>query len=87
MRIYRGRLPLGWTVSPALLELAPSILQYLYRNASNTAQGNDFFIAAPSGVGYTYPDYYESSQMHEFAALTAAFMKEADMRILNVIGK
>jgi len=48
----RGSVPMGWTVSPAMAELAPSILQRFYRESS----ANDVFVAGPSGVAYTFPD-------------------------------
>ena len=44
----RGTVPLGWTLSPGLVELGPVILNYIAR----TATANDDLIAAPSGVGY-----------------------------------
>jgi hypothetical protein len=51
----RGKLPLGWTLSPALSELAPTVMQMLYRGAVNeSATQSDYFVAAPSGVGYAY---------------------------------
>lgn len=50
----RGSFPVGWTVSPALAALAPGVAQYLTEFASE----NDTLIAAPSGVGYTYPDVF-----------------------------
>ena len=46
----RGRVPLGWTLSPGLVELGPVILNYLAR----TATAKDDFVAAPSGIGYVH---------------------------------
>jgi hypothetical protein len=43
----RGSVPLGWTLSPGLVELGPVILNYIAR----TATANDDLIAAPSGIG------------------------------------
>ncbi len=54
----RGKVDIGWTVSPALSELAPTVLANFYANASNTTQGRDVFIAGASGVGYSYPGRY-----------------------------
>jgi len=55
---YRGQVPLGWTISPGLTELAPSVMKWLYdnstRNVNQTA--GDFFVAGPSGIGYSNPD-------------------------------
>ena len=43
----RGKVPLGWTLSPALVELGPVILNYIAR----TRSANDDFVGAPSGLG------------------------------------
>jgi len=50
----RGTVPLGWTLSPGLVELGPVILNYL----SRTATANDDLIAAPSGVGLVHTTLY-----------------------------
>ncbi|MHB1000665.1 MAG: GxGYxYP domain-containing protein [Armatimonadota bacterium] len=50
----RGEFPLGWTISPASGILMPAIMDYYY----STASPNDSFLAAVSGVGYTYPAMY-----------------------------
>ena len=82
----RGQIPITWTISPALVDLAPTILKYLYRTASNnstTGGGSDYFIAAPSGTGYVYPDLY--ADISGFAQTTANYMAQSDLSILNVI--
>ncbi len=80
----RGTIPLGWTVSPALSELAPPIMKYLYDNAGNSTTGRDYFVAAPSGLGYLYPDGYP--EMLSNTDLLNKYMKKADLSIVNVIG-
>lgn len=47
----RGQIPVNWTVSPALAEVAPDILNYYYR----TATDKDCFVSGPSGLGYAMP--------------------------------
>jgi len=49
----RSQHPLGWTISPALLQLAPRVLQYYYARAQ--LDGNDYFLMAPNGPGLFYP--------------------------------
>ncbi|HVU57259.1 MAG TPA: discoidin domain-containing protein [Puia sp.] len=44
----RGIIPINWTISPALVDVCPQILNYYYR----TATENDCFASGPSGVGY-----------------------------------
>lgn len=80
----RGSMPLGWTISPALSELAPPIMKYLYDNASNSISGRDYFVAAPSGLGYLYPEGYP--EMLSNTELLNKYMKKADLNIVNVIG-
>ena len=70
---------MGWTVSPAMAELAPSILQRFYRESS----ANDVFVAGPSGVAYTFPDVISNAS--DFAESTGRYMQRADLAIVNVI--
>jgi hypothetical protein len=77
----RGRVPIGWTVSPALAELAPALLEEFY----NSGKG-DLFVAGPSGVGYTIPDKFTSEErLQDFADLTKVYMDRADLKIVNLI--
>ena len=80
----RGRFPIAWTVSPSATMLIPDVLQYYY----TTATPNDSFLAAVSGVGYTYPDAYGKRFSPSDADLvfdgfldqTATYMARADLR-------
>jgi hypothetical protein len=78
----RGSVPLGWTLSPAIIELAPVVASYLYR----TRTSNDYFVGAPSGLGYTNPDLMEDA-LRDFAQLTAQGLQQMDSQDLNVIGQ
>lgn len=94
----RGKVPLGWTMSPAMAELAPSVLSSFYRNMSTM----DAFIAAPSGVGYAIPGKFPHTQSEQsgdgrdgtngsdpslqaFTDLTSSFLGKADMSVVNYI--
>jgi len=85
----RGTVPLGWTLSPALVDLAPVVAAYLNASASAT----DDFVAAPSGLGYTYPDIFPPSLLGDFVAATADYMARSPsaggsgMRLVNVLAQ
>ncbi len=51
---YRGKFPLGWTVSSLFSELSPQIESYI----NSTKSPDEGFVAALSGNGYFYPDMY-----------------------------
>lgn len=50
-KAYRGTIPINWTISPALLDVAPGMMNYYYESATE----NECFVSGPSGLGYTIP--------------------------------
>jgi hypothetical protein len=77
----RGSVPIGWTVSPAVLDAAPSLLNYYY----NTATANDCLISGPSGVGYTYPNYWPNQTgLDNFVKMTADYCNRAGLRVITI---
>lgn len=59
----------------------------MYSQASTSIDlsGGDYFIAAPSGVGYSYPDVYLDSATQAYTERTEQYMKKANLSIANVI--
>ncbi len=77
----RGSLPIGWTLSPLLLEAAPALAAY-YRE---TATENDELIAGPSGLGYIYPSLWPAEHLSHFLERTGEYMQQLGMTTLNVL--
>lgn len=77
----RGKIPLGWTVNPALLDAAPGILNHLY----DTATANDALVAGPSGLGYVYPNGWgRQDDLSAWISRTDDYMKRAGFRVVTV---
>jgi hypothetical protein len=77
----RGSVPIGWTVSPAALDVAPSLLDYYY----DTATSNDCLISGPSGVGYTYPNYWPNQAgLDKFVRMTEDYNNRAGLRVITI---
>lgn len=76
----RGEIPIGWTISPLLIEFAPYVMKFYYENASE----NDIFVAGPSGAGYVYPLIHGA--LYRFLALTYRFLKRADLNLIWALG-
>jgi hypothetical protein len=77
----RGSVPMGWTVSPAMLDAMPGALNYYW----STASANDVLISGPSGYGYTYPNNWPSqTQLDQFVAKTEEYNKRAGFRVITV---
>lgn len=86
----RGTIALNWTISPALAEIAPMMLNYYYKKASS----NDCFVSGPSGAGYTMPynglgsKYYANSTsttlLAPYAKLTQRCLEKSGLRVITV---
>jgi hypothetical protein len=77
----RGQVPIGWTVSPAMLDAMPGALSYYI--TSGTA--NDNLLSGPSGYGYTYPNSWpDQTQLDQFVARTEDYTRRAGLRIITV---
>lgn len=86
----RGKVPMNWTISPALAEIAPMMLNYYYGKATT----NDCFVSGPSGAGYTMPynglgsTYYananSTSLLVPYAKLTQRCLEKSGLRVITV---
>lgn len=86
----RGKMALNWTISPALADLSPMMLNYYYGKATS----NDCFVSGPSGVGYAMPYdahnsvYYGSSTsttlLAPYAELTQRYIEKAGLRVITI---
>ena len=77
----RGQVPIGWTVSPAMLDAMPGALNYYYSSAT----ANDNLISGPSGYGYTYPNSWPNqAQLDQFVVKTEDYTRRAGLRVVTV---
>lgn len=84
----RGQIALNWTISPALVDISPSMLNYYYTNAKT----NDCFVSGPSGLGYTMPydalnkKFYTSSgtTITPNTQLTQRYIEKAGLRVITI---
>jgi hypothetical protein len=76
----RGVAPTAWTVSPALVDVAPVILRYFWR----TATLHDVLVSGPSGLGYTYPDAWPAGAFTSYTQVTGRYMQAAGLRVTTL---
>ncbi|MDR0415151.1 MAG: T9SS type A sorting domain-containing protein [Prevotellaceae bacterium] len=82
----RGSVPIGWTVSPAMVDAMPGALNYYHQSATD----NDNLISGPSGYGYTYPNNWinashtNADALAEFVAKTEEYNVKAGLRVITV---
>jgi hypothetical protein len=76
----RGKVPIGWTVSPLCADLDPGLLNYYY----HTATTNDCLVSGPSGAGYARLDFWSSSDLDAFTKATNPYLERSGLRIITV---
>jgi hypothetical protein len=76
----RGNVPISWTISPALVDVAPVILRYFQR----TATLNDLLVSGPSGLGYTYPAGWPAAAFDQYAKVTGGYLDAAGLRVVTL---
>jgi GxGYxYP putative glycoside hydrolase C-terminal domain/GxGYxY sequence motif in domain of unknown function N-terminal len=74
----RGLVPLNWSVSVLLLDIAPSMLHYFQK----TQTANDLLVAGPSGAGYTYPAVWPTEDLRAFTRRSGEYMQRTGMDLL-----
>ena len=79
----RGTMPIGWTISPSLARVAPSLAAYYM----STASANDELIAGPSGAGYMFPSDWPHEQLPAFLRLTGELMQAMNLSVIEVLNK
>nr|CAA9227825.1 hypothetical protein AVDCRST_MAG63-822 [uncultured Armatimonadetes bacterium] len=83
----RGTIPVGWGMSPAILDLAPSWARWYYEQATP----NDEFLCDVSGVAYMYPSSWGTALKDRdeafrwFYGRTREYMARTDMRTIRLM--
>ena len=80
----RGSIPVGWTVSPAMVDAMPGALNYFHNSATN----NDVLVSGPSGYGYIYPKHWATAtaaktktDLSQYVSKTEEYNVQAGIRV------
>lgn len=77
----RGSVPMGWTLSPAMVDAMPAALNYYHQ----TATANDNLISGPSGYGYAYPNNFPNATLlNQYVTKTEDYNKKAGLRVVTI---
>ena len=87
----RGKMAMNWTISPALADISPSMLNYYYGRATV----NDCFVSGPSGMGYSMPfnglasvsgSWYSKSgtTLTPYTQLTQRYIEKTGLRVITI---
>lgn len=74
---HRGKFNLGWSLSPSLYYLAPTVFNKYYEAASSSKY-NDNYVVAASGNGYIYPSKYPADKLINYTKRLNEYMANVD---------
>ncbi|KEI05602.1 GxGYxYP domain-containing protein [Clostridium botulinum] len=80
----RNMFNLGWSISPSIYYLAPTVFNLYYKNAT-CYSFNDYFIVPPSGNGYMYPSKFDENKLTSYLKKLNTYMKKVDQKYVAVI--
>lgn len=86
----RGKVAVNWTVSPALADLAPGMLNYYYTGATE----KECFVCGPSGLGYTVPvntfgettgnQFTSNDKFSAYVRMTDRYLQRTGLRVVTI---
>lgn len=77
----RGSFDMGWAISPSMMDLAPTVAERYYKDASE----GDAFVVGPSGGGYMYPSRYPAAELDQHLNSLNDYMGKMDLGLVEVI--
>ena len=80
----RGNFNLGWTLSPSLYYLAPTVFEKYYESASSSLY-SDYYLVSPSGNGYIYPSKYPINKLSHYTNRLNEYIKKVDQKYVLII--
>lgn len=80
----RGNFDLGWSLSPSLYYLAPTVFNKYYESASSEKY-SDYYLVSPSGNGYIYPSLYPKSKLNTYTKRLNEYMEKVDQKYVLII--
>ena len=77
----RGNFNLGWSISPSLYYLAPTVFEKYYESATY----HDNFVTPPSGNGYMYPSKFPFDKLDYYTNRLNDYMGTVDQNYVLIL--
>lgn len=81
---YKDNFSLGWSISPSLYYLAPTVFNKYYKTSSELNYNNNFLVS-PSGNGYIYPSKFPITKLDNYTKNLSDYMKQVDQNYVTIL--
>ena len=79
----RGEVPMNWSISPLLADIAPGILHHYVE----TATEDDHLMCGPTGLGYAYPKDWPEGEIERLTAGTGQYLEPLGIDTLYALNR
>ena len=79
----RGEVPMNWSISPLLADIAPGILQHYVE----TATEDDHLMCGPTGLGYAYPKDWPDGEIEQLTTGTGQYLAPLGIDTLYALNR
>lgn len=80
----RGKFNLGWSLSPSLYYLAPTVFNKYYQ-VSSSKEYNDNYVVSPSGNGYMYPSKFPPDKLINYTKRLNDYMEKVNQHSVLIL--
>ena len=80
----RGNFNLGWSITPSLYYLAPTVFNKYYSSASSSKYSDNFVVSA-SGNGYMYPSKFPYEKLSNYTNRLNDYMSKVDQNYVLIL--
>lgn len=77
---YRKDLPLGWSISPSIYYLAPTVFDKYYKDFNHQS-----FLVPPSGNGYMYPSKFPNDKLTKYTSSLNQYMEYTNQNYVLIL--
>lgn len=81
---YRGNFNLGWSISPSIYYLPPTVFDKYYKSASHSKYSDNFVVPA-SGNGYMYPSKFPFEKLADYIKRLNEYMAIVDQHYILIL--
>lgn len=76
----RGKVPISWSLNPAMAELMPDVLEYFL----STRTPNGEFVCSTAGIGLVTPSLYPTDAYKDYISLTRQAINNAGLTAIHL---
>ena len=77
---HHGEFPLSWSLNPMSVITQPAVIEWFLKNKPENAA----FFTGPSGLGYTYTDFWDKAYLARYYKATDIFCEKAGIKTVNL---